>query len=219
MADSALPTRMFNRVTVTRALPPATSEEIAGRVIGFYAAARGGEYLVNDPWGTLDLEPFGFERWWDLPFMIRAAGGSPPPESRGLRIEEVRHEDQRAAFESALVDGFAIEELRHTGSPVVFDRSVLSDPSLRMWVAFMDEQVIGTAVALVGHGVVGVYLVTVVDAARGRGLGEALTWRATLADPALPATLQASSMGKPLYNRMGYRTIATCQTWVGQRRL
>lgn len=87
-----------------------------------------------------------------------------------------------------------------------------------MWVAFMDERVIGTDVALVGHGVVGVYLVTVVDTARGRGFGEALTWRATLADPALPATLQASSMGKPLYERMGYRTIATCQTWVGQRR-
>lgn len=111
MADSGLPTRMFNRVTVTRALPPAMSEEIAERVIGFYAAAQGGEYLVNDPWGTLDLEPFGFERWWDLPLMIRTAGGSPPPESRHLRIEEVRHEDQLPAFESALIEGFAIEEL------------------------------------------------------------------------------------------------------------
>lgn len=58
---------------MTRALPPATSEEIAGRVTGFYAAARGGDYLVNDPW--LDPETFGFERSWDLPFMTRAAGG------------------------------------------------------------------------------------------------------------------------------------------------
>lgn len=74
---------------MTRALPPATSEEIAGRVTGFYAAARGGDYLVNDPWGTLDLKPFGFERSWDLPFMIRVAGGSPPAESADLRIEEV----------------------------------------------------------------------------------------------------------------------------------
>ena len=87
-----------------------------------------------------------------------------------------------------------------------------------MWVAFADERAIGTAVAVVGHGVVGVYLVAVVDAARRRGFGEALTWRATLSDPALPATLQASSMGKPPYERMGYRTIATCQTWLGQRR-
>lgn len=218
IADSGLPTRMFNRVTVTRALSPERSEEIAGRIIGFYAAAGDGEYLVNDSWGTLDLEPFGFTRWWDLPLMVRTASGSPLPEPEELRIKEVRREEELLVFEHALVEGFPIEPLRHSEVPGIFDPIVLSDPSLRMWAAFADGEAVGTAVALVGHGVVGVYLVAVVGGARRLGFGESLTWRATLASPALPATLQASSMGEPLYERMGYRTIATCQTWVRQRR-
>jgi hypothetical protein len=214
IADSGLPTRMFNRVTVTRPLPPAASEEFAERIIEFYEGAEDGDYLVNDSWGTLDLERFGFERWWDLPLMVRTAGGSPPPEPEELRIEEVRSEEQLLVFEHVLVDGFPIEPLRHTEVPGVFDRIVLSDPSLRMWVAFKDGEAVGTAVALIGHGVVGVYLVAVVEGARRRGFGESLTWRARLTNPALPSTLQASSMGEPLYARMGYRTIATCRTWV-----
>ena len=46
-----------------------------------------------------------------------------------------------------------------------------------------------------------------------RGYGEAVTWAATLCLPELPATLQASPMGRPIYERMGYRTIAEFTVW------
>jgi hypothetical protein len=35
--------------------------------------------------------------------------------------------------------------------------------------------------------------------------------------PDLPATLQASGMGAPVYTRMGYRTIGTFTIWQRER--
>jgi hypothetical protein len=35
--------------------------------------------------------------------------------------------------------------------------------------------------------------------------------------PELPATLQASSMGRPIYERMGYRTVAEFTVWDFER--
>ena len=56
-----------------------------------------------------------------------------------------------------------------------------------------------------GHGGIGaVTLVATVPEARRRGSGAALTWRVTLAKPALPSLLLATEEGRPVYERMGY---------------
>jgi hypothetical protein len=70
----------------------------------------------------------------------------------------------------------------------------------------------------VGAGFVGIYGVATPPDARGRGYGEAMTWAATLCRPDLPATLQASPMGRPVYDRMGYRTVAEFLVWELDRR-
>lgn len=44
-----------------------------------------------------------------------------------------------------------------------------------------------------------------------------MTWPATLCRPDLPATLQASSMGRPIYERMGFRTVAAFTVWERER--
>jgi GNAT superfamily N-acetyltransferase len=59
----------------------------------------------------------------------------------------------------------------------------------------------------------GIYAMATAPAARGRGYGEAITWAATLCRSDLPATLQASDMGLPVYTRMGYRTVAEFTVW------
>ena len=70
-----------------------------------------------------------------------------------------------------------------------------------------------TAAAYISDGYVGLYAVATTPDARGRGYGEAVTWAATLCRPDLPATLQASPMGRPIYERVGYRTIAEFTVW------
>ena len=53
--------------------------------------------------------------------------------------------------------------------------------------------------------------------ARVRGYGEALSWAATLFRPDLPATLQASDLGLPIYRRMGYEVFGDFTVWEGPR--
>jgi hypothetical protein len=211
-ADSSLSTRLLNRVTILRPLNPEASE-LVERIERFYAARPdGGEYLVNDPWARVDLEPYGFSRWWSLPFMIRSPAGAPERRS-DLEIREVRSREQLADFVRTLVDGFGLPELESVPAARVMDEPILADSRFRCWVGVLDRRIIGTSVAYIADGVVGVYLVSVVPAMRGRGFGEDLTWQATLAVDA-PGTLQASAMGRPMYVRMGYITVLECATWI-----
>jgi GNAT superfamily N-acetyltransferase len=58
--------------------------------------------------------------------------------------------------------------------------------------------------------VIGVYNIATVESARRRGFGEAMTARVAADGHAAgceAAILQASPMGRPIYERMGYRTI------------
>lgn len=74
------------------------------------------------------------------------------------------------------------------------------------------------AVASVSHGFVGVYAIATAPEFRGRGCGGAISWVATTFRPDLPATLQASAMGRPVYERTGYRVAATFHCWEIPRR-
>lgn len=216
-ADSGSRTRVFNRATVVRRVEPSSAEMLAERIVRFFAGGEGGDYILNDPWGSVDLGPFGFEPWWSLPFMVLLPGATPQPPPPGFEVVRVADEGTLAAFEHALVAGFPIPELQEPRTGAVFDGRALGDSSFRMWLGLVDGLPIGTSVAHVRDGVVGVYLVAVIEEARRRGFGEALTWRALLANASVPSTLQASAMGRPLYERMGYQRVLDCATWVRTR--
>ena len=72
-----------------------------------------------------------------------------------------------------------------------------------------------TALAVLSHGIAGVYWVGTTEPHRGRGLGEACTravGNAAFARGARAVVLQATRQGEPIYRRMGYREI-TRYTW------
>ena len=66
----------------------------------------------------------------------------------------------------------------------------------------------------VAGGVLGVNFVATLPHERRRGYGEAVTWRATMAEPDLPAVLLASDPGRPIYARMGYLPVTRFSLWV-----
>jgi hypothetical protein len=145
--------------------------------------------------------------------MIRDAGGERPVVPAELEVVEV---DDDAGMREVwtVVDGV------FTGGRVPepsWDARVLGD-DYRAWVGRVDGRAVTTATASVSDGFIGVYAVATLPEARGGGTGEAVSWAATLCRPDLPATLQASSMGQPVYERMGYRTIATFTLWSRPRR-
>lgn len=83
-------------------------------------------------------------------------------------------------------------------------------PHLHAVVAYLEGAPVGAAYALRSHGIAGIYWVSTVPAARGRGIGEACTRAVTnrcFAEGAGAVSLQASPMGEPIYRRMGFEEI------------
>jgi ribosomal protein S18 acetylase RimI-like enzyme len=78
------------------------------------------------------------------------------------------------------------------------------------FIAYLDGKPVSIAMTIVSHGVAGIYWVGSLEQARGKGLGQAVTAAATNAGFKLGAevaSLQASPMGKPIYEAMGYETL------------
>lgn len=85
----------------------------------------------------------------------------------------------------------------------------------RAFVAWDGEVPVGTGVAYEHAGSVGIYGVSVVPAARRRGIGAAVTVVCARAFPdADLAWLQASEMGLGMYERLGFRRVTDWEVWV-----
>jgi GNAT superfamily N-acetyltransferase len=201
-----------NHASVLEPLTDAAVPGVVERMRDFFDGSPGGPFELWSAWPTPDLASLGFEPW-SVPLMLRQAGGSPPPTPPELEIGEV-DDDPSAADASALLAVF--------GTPVE-DTAGRINPGLasdtdRIWHGRVGGKPASLAAASVSHGFVGVYAVATAPEFRGRGYGEALSWKATMFRPGLPATLQASPMGRPVYERMGYSVAAMCSNWTIERR-
>ncbi len=188
--------------------PPAYTDldEVATRLSAFYPPER--HWVLLSVWPTPDLTGHGFVLMGHPPFMTRAAGGAAPPVPEGLDIVEATDAATLADALALLGAGFGMAT---EGSPLG-DPRVLGGP-MRVWVGYADGRPVATATARIGHGIADVEAVATAPEARGRGFGEALTWVATLADPALPAVLYSSDAGYKIYQRMGYQSQFRFTLW------
>jgi GNAT superfamily N-acetyltransferase len=200
--DEGSPFVMLNHVIVLRPITCARADAVAAALHGFFLDGPGGPYSLFSPWPPPPLA--GFEPGGYPPLMLRPPGGTAPPVPEGLDIVEVLDDDALAEYERVVVDGFAIESLQPWRRGCAFGGSVLSVPGWRLWLGRTDHGAVTAASVIVAHDVAHVEWVATLPEARGRGFGAAVTWRATLAAPALPALLIASDMGRPVYQRMGY---------------
>jgi GNAT superfamily N-acetyltransferase len=85
------------------------------------------------------------------------------------------------------------------------------DGRLVRFAGWLDGRIVGSAALLDHCGVAGIYAVTTVDGYRRRGIGAALTAAALRVGRERGrrvGTLQASSMGRPVYRRMGLQVVA-----------
>jgi GNAT superfamily N-acetyltransferase len=195
-----------NNATLVRPFDGA-ADALVDRLTTFFVGPGGG-YQVWDLWGSLDLSAHGFGHG-RAPCMVRDPGpaADAPPE---LSVE--RAADAAALLEAEDVTG-SVFGARAVTPGYTLGEGLLGSDELVIWVGRVDGRAVATSFAHVACGMLGVYAVAVLPDARRRGYGEALTWAATSYRPDLPATLQASSMGLPVYERMGYRTIGTFDIW------
>jgi hypothetical protein len=138
-----------------------------------------------------------------------------PPEGIELR---------RATTEADVADALAVSAPAYgsLGMPPealteMIDRlDRVLEPHVATVVAYDGDQPLASAQAMLSHGIAGVFWVGTVEAARGRGLGEAVCrWVTNWAfdQGAAAQSLEASTMGEPIYARMGYEERYRYTSW------
>lgn len=166
-------------------------------------------------WPTPDLSGYGMVPFGHPPAMVRAPtpGASlPAPPGRGVRVVEADADALMADYDRTVIHGFPLH--RSDGSPVgTILRSAFLDGPWRFFVAYADDEPVSVASVFVACGVAQVEWVATLPDHRGRGLGEAVTWAATLAEPEAPAVLLASDAGRPIYERMGFLAVTRFTLW------
>ena len=165
--------------------------------------------VVLSPFPTPDLSPLGLSLMGHPPLMYRPAGGAAPPLPDGLSIHEVTSEADLADFVQTLVEAYPMPGGESSG---IADMRVL-DASIRLFVGRVEGATVATSGARVGHGVNDVEWVSTRSDHRRRGIGEAMTWAATLAAPELPAVLIASDDGQGVYESMGFARLVRLTMW------
>ena len=205
VADQGVPFPFgANNVTVLR--PVSDGASIVRRADAVYKTRR---YLVWSLW-PVDLAALGFTRS-ESPAMVRPAGPLEATET-DLAVREVTDAAAAASFGRTLTAGFGYDQ-RGLTIAEVFNADVLGDDRLRLWLGTLDARPVAASWSAVIDGHVGIYGVATVPDARRRGYGEALTRAAIAVAPDLPATLQASTMGRPLYERLGFKEVGRFEVW------
>lgn len=218
--DVGRPASLVNSATLLAPLFQEGVGEVMAALDDFYRFSSGetsGPVFLFSPWPTPDLRAHGWTLLDYQPLMFRPAGGEAPPPPPGLRIEAVRDEAGLRACELALVRGFEAPELEALGPGAVFHPGLLADNRFHLWVGWEGDRPVSAAATFVAAGINDVTIVATVPAARQRGYAAALTWRATLADPTLPALLVASDAGRPVYERLGYTALFRITLWSRER--
>jgi hypothetical protein len=220
LADSGIPVAFSNCATLMQPLAAAAAPATLAAIDDFFGIgdrSRVGEVLLVSAWPTGDLRSYGWRLMGHPPLHLLPAGATPRPAPPGLAISEVRDRAGLHAWERVVIEGYPLEGLADAPPGAIVNDAWLTDPRRRLWVGWSDGRPVCASSAWIEQGINDVTLVATIPTARRRGFGEALTWRATLADPALPAMLLSSDDGRPVYERMGYLPILRMTLWYRPR--
>jgi hypothetical protein len=210
-ADTGLPAAFANWALPRRPIAGA-DDPLLDEIAACYPADR--PYVIAGPWPTADLTPRGLVLVGHPPFMLRPVGGPVPiPEVDGFEVTEVVDGPSMEVAERLLIDGYPMPELAPMEPGRCFDARVLGGP-VRFFVGRWNGTPVATAGVTVAHGVGVVEFVATLADARGHGFGAMVTQAAGLADPTVPATLIASDLGRPVYERLGFLPVNRWTMWM-----
>ncbi len=187
---------------VTRA-----KEFFAARERGFSIWVRGGQEEDRDLVGA--AEAAGFQLVYEMPEMTLGEKLSPSELPAGAELRQLTAVEQATDFWQVATTSYSSIGF----PPEVFagytNHTGLLAENVVAFIAYLDGEPVSIAMTIVSHGVAGIYWVGSLEQARGKGLGRAVTVAATNAGFDLGAdlaSLQASPMGKPIYEALGYET-------------
>jgi ribosomal protein S18 acetylase RimI-like enzyme len=211
VAVTGLPVPFFNA-----AWPAADVERSALEAAIRRLGETGLPYVVHAPAGAEApggvVTALGLELQGQLPCFAIEPGPIPDPPAE-LRIERV---------DRATIDAFHVATASGYGMPAPLVEQFYPDalvdlPPIRAFVGWVDGSPVATALASRTGDTVGIYSIATVPEARGHGVGTAMTWHLLRdADPGWTvAVLQASAMGRPIYERMGFTLVREFDEYAG----
>ena len=209
---TGLPIRLFNQVLV--AGPQATPDALAAAVAA--TRARGDRFIVSLRVGTddrfvplmaeLGLVPASAEPW--LPGM--AQHPIPPGAVLSFPGHVIRQVTDAAGLDDHITTAAAGFEMPEAWLRDVMKTTMLERSDTAVYVGYTDGVPVTTGAGFRTGTTIGVYNIATIESARKRGYGAAMTARVA-ADGAAAgcdvAILQASEMGYPIYERLGFRRV------------
>jgi len=210
---TGLPLRVFNQVIVEG--DSGAPEAIAAAV--FTTRARGDRFVVNLRAGTddrylplmaeLDLVPLSADPW--MPGMayhpLPAPGTLAPAPGH-----EIRRVTDGPGVRDHILTAAAGFEMPVEWVEAIMSEAVAARPEATVYVGYTDGEPVSTGLGIRTGRTIGIYNIATLEAARRRGYGAAMTMRIVddgAADGCDVAILQASDMGRPIYERLGFRTV------------
>ena len=205
------PVAYFNSAFVR---PPASPAACIDRAKSFFSARNSPftlRFRASDE-GARACEATGLAPAGTSPLMVAAVADIAPPSNTDVRPVDAASWDAHLATIAAGF-GMPVDVLRALIGPDLLDIGHYAG-----FLAYVDDEAASTAALIVTDDIAGVYNVATPVDFRRRGLGEAAT-RAAVSEGArrgcTVTTLQASDMGYPIYERMGYRTVARWLSFTG----
>jgi GNAT superfamily N-acetyltransferase len=205
-------------------MTPTVRPEAVDRAVEEYASVGHLPSIITrdhlDEALTESLAASGYRHFLSLPGMVleaRLVDDRPP---LGVSIHRVETESDREHWLEGNLYGFAEDDGdRAAMRSAIQTLESLSGGSVTAWWAEADGRGVAAAMAIVDPstelGILG--WVGTDHGYRGLGIGRAVALAATNAAFELGARvvgLQASPMGLPLYERMGYRTVTGYEIWL-----
>lgn len=212
---AGVPIAQFNWAFVTR--PLVDPQRQIGDAIAYFDD-RALPFIVRlregvDAAAERTAEALGLPYSDTVPGMVLTDMGAQSPSPEGL---DIRGAATRAEFDEhveTLALGF---DMPLSSARAFLSPRTLAIPDLRFYTGYADNVPVATSALFVSHRTAGIYNVSTHPDHRGRGIGEAMTRRCVrdgAAAGCLIASLQASEMGKPVYERIGFRTVAPYRTF------
>lgn len=208
LADVNSPVWYENTATLLAPCEYLQRDAVVEAIRDFFPAKR--SVLVVSAFPTWDLSEMGFELVGHPPFMVRPPGQTPPPWPADFEVRPVNSSQEMAVFGRVLAEGYPMPGAEEAALTRVTDYA----GPLRLFNGYLAGHPIATGGTWLSHPLNDVGFIAALPAARRKGIGAAITYAATVADPAAPAALISSDFGQRVYESLGYLRLFRMTLWL-----
>lgn len=167
---------------------------------------------MYDSWDRLDLEPFDFHRAKTELWYVREPGPLPAADDPAELVIERADPNNLVEFEAASVRGFAGNGDRLAAGTI---HPPNPDPRMTYWLGRVDGEVVSVLMSYITDRALGIFGVTTLAHARGRGYATALMRRAVCVESRLPAVLNTDNpVAMRVYEHLGFQCVGDCPLWI-----